>query len=260
MNQLYLIPNYNNIETSLKLASEYGAVFEYNDFYLPSMLDDDMQLNERIKFYQQLDRDRSKDTLHASFFDITLHSSDPKIREISEQRIYQCMDVADKLGILAIIIHTNCIANFNVPAYHKQWVDMNEAFVRKALIKYPNLNIYMENMFDTSPLLLSELAKRLKDCSRFGVCFDVAHANLSSLPMEEWVKSLLPFVRHLHLNDNKGDADTHDIPGTGNIDWQKMTSLFKETNISALLEISDVTAQKTALSVMKENMIFPLFI
>ena len=34
MKSLYIIPKKDNIEESLRLSREYGAYFEYNDFFL----------------------------------------------------------------------------------------------------------------------------------------------------------------------------------------------------------------------------------
>ena len=42
MKSVSIIPKRDNIEESLRLSNEYGANFEYNDFFLPFVLDDDM--------------------------------------------------------------------------------------------------------------------------------------------------------------------------------------------------------------------------
>lgn len=257
MNPLYIIPSYDNIEKSLELAKRYQALFEYNDFYKPYLLDNADMLREMIRFYTSLERDRKDDTLHAAFLDIALHSQDSKIRDVSEHRVRQCMDITAQLGIRGIILHTNYIANFHAAAYQETWLEKNEEFIRRISREYPGIQIYMENMFDVSPGFLTKLAERLEDVKSFGVCFDIAHANLSQVPLEQWHQALSPYIRHIHINDNKGVVDSHDMPGTGNIDWNLVKKLMGNRPVSVLLEITDVQAQEQALIHMKEEGIFP---
>ena len=39
MQNFLIIPKINNLDESLKLAEEYGFGFEYNDFFIPDILD-----------------------------------------------------------------------------------------------------------------------------------------------------------------------------------------------------------------------------
>ena len=54
MRKLYVIPNASRIERSIELAERYGAGFEYNDFYLPDVLDNSARVDELIDFYKSL--------------------------------------------------------------------------------------------------------------------------------------------------------------------------------------------------------------
>ena len=72
-------------------------------------------------------------------------------------------------------------------------------------------------MFDEEPELLRRLADDLSDGPRFGVCYDMAHAYLSQTPLTEWNQALLPYVRHLHINDNDKTQDTHRPVGSGSL-------------------------------------------
>ena len=48
MKSLYLIPDINNLERTMELATQYGACFEYNDFFHPDILDDEEEVEKRI--------------------------------------------------------------------------------------------------------------------------------------------------------------------------------------------------------------------
>ena len=45
-----IIPDIKNISRSLKLAEQYGTVFEYNDFMLPGYLDDREECRRKLIF------------------------------------------------------------------------------------------------------------------------------------------------------------------------------------------------------------------
>ena len=78
--QWHIIPEYENIEKTLDLAKKYNAAFEYNDFFRPAIFENEDVLEERINFYKNLDRDKSKDTLHGIFLDLCIASQDTTIR------------------------------------------------------------------------------------------------------------------------------------------------------------------------------------
>ena len=83
MGQLYLIPDFKNIGESCTQAEKWNAAFEYNDFFCTDLMDDKEALKKRISFYKAISRDRSKDTLHGAFFDLSVSSEDGRVRELS---------------------------------------------------------------------------------------------------------------------------------------------------------------------------------
>ena len=259
MGDIYLIPDRNHIEESIKLAKEYGAYFEYNDFFAPTVLEDDTKMEELITFYEGLDRDRSKDTLHGAFFDVTIHSDDPVIRKASEHRVRQCMEIAHRLGIRGVIFHTNTIPNFRVDFYQKNWVERNEVFWHQILKEFPNLSVFIENMFDEEPDLLAQLADRMQDEERFGICFDYAHAQVFGYDIDDWVNQLGRYVKHMHINDNNLVADLHQSVGSGRIDWKIFNEKLQENQIEAsvLVEVKEPEAQRRSFEYMQQNKIYP---
>lgn len=256
---LYLIPNYKNIGESLRLCREYGAAFEYNDFFLPQVLDDEALVREKVAFYKGFDRDRSQDTLHGVFLDITVHSDDALIREASEKRIRQCMDIAAELGVRGVVFHTNMIPNFRLTTYMDNWVDRNVVFWEKILADYPTLQVFMENMFDMEADMIGQMARRMTEHPRFGICFDYAHACVFSHDIDEWADTLLPYTRHMHINDNDLHADMHWAVGSGKIDWKQFDALLRasETKPTVLIETTDLQAQERSLRYMRDNGIYP---
>lgn len=261
MRQLHMIPDWLHIKESRALAEKWNAAFEYNDFFHMNLVDDEEMLKKRIQAYKEMKRDRSKDTLHGAFLDLCINSQDKKLAELSKFRMRQSMEIAAELHIKGVIFHTNYISGFHIPHYIEAWMESSESFYRQLAKEYDGIEIYMENMFDTSPYTLTEFANRMKDVHNFGVCFDVAHGNVSSTPMEEWFEQLAPYIRHFHINDNDGKADLHLPLGKGCIDWNKYQMLINKYDVqsSVLIEVSSMEAVQESFLYMKERGIYPFY-
>ena len=260
MSRLYLIPDIQDMERIQQLADEYNCAFEYNDFYAPGVLDDRRKQEEIIEAYARYHSDFSQDTLHGAFLDVTIHSSDPLIREASILRVRQSMEIAKRMGVKGVVFHTGRLAGFRVESYLKQWKEMNARFFRELAEEFPKQQIYMENMFDEAPDVLAELAEEMKETGNFGVCLDYAHAALTNRSGQEWVKTLAPYIRHIHINDNDLENDLHRPVGTGLIDWQNFDRLMRENSVQStmLIEVKGYEAQKKSLEYMRHMGIYPM--
>jgi len=255
---IYLIPDREMLSESEELRKEYNASYEYNDFFLASVLDDRRLQEEMIEAYAKVKSDFSSDTIHGAFLDVTLHSSDPLIREVSEKRVIQSMEIAKRMGVRGVVFHTNRIYGLREPAYLTNWKSTNERFFRKLAEQYPKQEILIENMFDEAPDVLLELAESLSDVPNIGVCLDYAHAAVYGEKPETWLELLAPHIRHLHLNDNDLKEDLHLPAGTGRIDWACFEQMRKRYHVeaSALVEVKGVARQREELEFMRRNGIY----
>ena len=239
---LYLIPEIRRLKESAEIAFRYSAGFEYNDFFHPDVLDDPEEIRRLIGTYLDLPRDRSLDTLHGAFLDVTVHSSDSLIVSASDKRVRQCMEIASELGVKAVIFHTNLVPNFFSEKYMQNWCDRNEVYWRRILKDYAPVRVYMENMFDRIPDCLAQLAEHMKDEPGFGVCLDYAHAYVFGNEPERFCRVLKPYIRHMHINDNDLLRDMHWPVGAGKIDWKKFGAFAKELteDVTTLIEVSSL--------------------
>lgn len=261
MSKLYLVPDRKDMERMCALAAEYGCAFEYNDFYLPKVMDNPEEQAEIIADYQKHRSGFDGDTMHGAFLDVTIHSDDPLIRDASMLRVRQSMEMAKNMGLKGVVFHTGRLAGFRADGYLKNWRDRNEAFFTELADKYPRQQIYMENMFDEAPDILAGLAERMRDVKNFGVCLDYAHAMLfSKCSGQEWMEALAPYIRHIHINDNDLHNDLHQAVGDGMLDWQEFDNLIRQYRIEAsvLVEVSGYEAQKESLQYMKHYGIYPM--
>lgn len=251
---LHIIPDYLEAAKWAGIAREMNAAFEYNDFFRPDVLDDCYKYRAVIDAYKSLGRDCSRDTLHGAFYDITVNSTDPKIRAVSDLRVHQSMDAAKELGCKAVVFHTNYIVGFRSFSYRKEWVRANTEYFKALIAEYPDLEVYIENMFDDSPELLKNLAEQMSDEPRFGVCFDLAHAYLWDLPLSVWIDELGPYIRHIHLNDNNKDEDAHMAIGDGTLPWEILRdkTLFANSP-SVLIEVRSEESLRKSYDYLVQN-------
>lgn len=270
MSKLYLVPDRKDMERMCALATEYGCAFEYNDFFLPKVMDDVGEQENIIadyrKYRQGIAADRfaeqlfSKDTMHGAFLDVAIHSEDPLIGGASMLRVRQSMEIAKSMGLKGVVFHTGRLAGFRAADYLRNWRDRNAAFFMEIAQQYPKQQIYMENMFDEAPDMLAELAEKMQGVDNFGVCLDYAHAMLfSECPGREWIETLAPYIRHMHINDNDLQDDLHLAVGAGQLDWQEFDRLVRQYRIEApvLVEVNGYEAQRESLAYMKSHGIYP---
>lgn len=254
--KLLIIPQAGNLNEYLQLSKEYSCGFEYNDFFLPKVLDDSEKINSIMDTYDSCEELPSYCTMHGAFLDVTIFSDDPRIVEVSDYRVEQSLQIACKLDAKGIVFHTNYLPNFLLESYRKNWVLRNETYWRQKLHKYKDINIYIENMFDVDCELLVSLAEKLRDEDNFGICFDYAHAHVfgnKGRDIEEWAKKLGPYIKHVHINDNCFEQDSHLALGEGSIDWKRFKALYEQcfSEASVLIEVSGIERARTSLEYLK---------
>ena len=234
MKKILMIPRINELEENLKLRDNLNIGFEYNDFFIPSLLDDKVELEKRIKAYQNVG---GFNTIHGVFFDICFNSSDNLIKDASYTRARQTLDIAKKLGCRKIVFHTNYIVGFNSTDYKTMWIDRNALAYETFLKEYSDIEILVENMFDDNDELILALLKKVNN-PKFRMCFDIAHANLSKESIITWYNNCKDFISHIHINDNFGTSDAHLAIGTGSMDYDYIIKeILNNFDGSILIEV-----------------------
>lgn len=242
-----IIPNEKEIKEQLSLAEKYNLGFEYNEFFRPEILDDKAKVKSLLDFYKSLERDRSADTLHGVFLDIAIHSTDSAIREASDMRIHQSMEAAALLGVKGVVLHTGLIPNYKSGSYINNWLEKSVEYYSKLIDEYSGIDIYIENMFDVEYGFIKSLGAAMCKNEKFGICLDYAHAAVFSGEPENWYQELKPFIKHMHVNDNDFNDDSHLAMGDGSIDWNQFYDVTADYNGSVLIEVSGVERQKKTL-------------
>ncbi|MBE5926411.1 MAG: sugar phosphate isomerase/epimerase [Lachnospiraceae bacterium] len=254
MKQILIIPDINNLDEDIKLADKYSLGFEYNDFFYPDVLDNKDKLNEIVAKYKN-NKIPGYSTVHGAFFDVIPFSIDSKIRQVSMLRIEQSIDVAKQLGAKAVVFHTNYNPFLNSVAYVESWIKENIKIWYDIIKNNPDINIYIENMFDVTPDIMLKLGEGLSVHNNFGICLDYAHASLGKVAPYIWAEKLGKFVKHIHINDNDLVSDLHLAWGKGKINRELFYESYEKymSDATVLIETSLMENKLYSIEVLKNE-------
>lgn len=253
MGRFMIVSRVNKLQEHLEIAKEYDVSFEINDFYEPEILDDEERQRAVIEAYGKCGLP-VKSTMHGAFCDIVPFSQDERIRDVSRMRMEQSIQFARVLGVQGIVFHTNYNPGIRNKEYMQHFIDATAQYLATLLEKNPDINLYMENMFDETPDALLAISKRLADYENYGVCLDWAHAIIYGSGIQQWVESLRPYVKHLHINDNDLVRDLHLPVGSGKINWNQFWEYYNRyfKHCSVLIEINEPDNQKKSLEYIRQ--------
>ncbi len=151
------------------------------------------------------------------------------------------IEFAERVGATALILHPECLG-LTCP---ENRLDVPEIRRIAGYAADRGVRLALENMRD-SIWLLDRVLEEIGDdpeTSNLGVCIDTGHAHLSGdagrEPVENYLERYAGSLIHVHLHDNRGDADDHLIPGDGTIDWSRTLNAMARIGFegTAVLEI-----------------------
>lgn len=252
MGRFLIVSRVERLAEHLELAEKYNVGFEINDFFDPQLLDDEKRQQVVIDRYLKAGLPEGS-TMHGAFFDVTVFSNDAKIREISNLRMHQSMEIARKLHVKGVVFHTNWNPMVCGEIYENQIVERTVSYMKALLEQYPEIEIYLENMFDSDPRILTRISKELKAYKNYGVCLDYAHATIYGSDIAHWIEELTPYIKHLHINDNDLKQDQHLALGEGQIDWHRFMEYYRTrfADCSVLIETTQPENQAKSLQYLE---------
>ena len=85
-----------------------------------------------------------------------------------------------------------------------------------------DFEICIENVLDDEPDMMAAIARDAAD-PRIGLCYDVGHANIvGDRSQDEWLETMAPYLKHLHIHNNDGDRDLHRGLTEGTLDIERV--------------------------------------
>jgi sugar phosphate isomerase/epimerase len=166
--------------------------------------------------------------LHAPFMDLSPGSPDRSILALSRERFERMGELAATFKAKGVIFH----AGYDRRRYgfmKADWVEKSVETWRALAEDFRKTGtlLLLENVYEQSPDDLLDLFKALGH-EGVGFCLDTGHqAAFSTAPLDRWVQVLGPYLRQLHLHDNRGEEDEHLALGQGGIDFKSLFGVLE---------------------------------
>jgi sugar phosphate isomerase/epimerase len=226
--------------------------FRLRDEFLPLILSNRIQVEisfeaevleaEPVEDFKRIARELSQAGLscsfHAPFLDLSLGAIDPKIRQVSLERMEQVLALIPIFNPRWIVCHA-AYESRHYKEHEKRWLaGVIESFKHLLpLLEPTQIPLMVENVFEETPRQLEALFNALVSPLLY-FCLDVGHHRLyGQESLENWIERLGHRLGLLHLHDNQGNADEHLALGRGCIDFPHFFNLLKERNLKPYITL-----------------------
>lgn len=243
-----------NIQSCVDLAVEHGLGIEVMAFAYPSLLDGDWAA-ALAEYKNLLSPVRGMIALHGPFMDMAPGSPDARIRQICIDRYQHAIRIAEELGVEVVVFHANFIAAIQSESYRRSWQDRNVDFwsMMAEYAQAHRVMLAIENMWEFDPDIIGDVLERVNH-AHIRACLDVGHAHLfSRVPFERWLRTLEPYLVHLHLNNNDGWLDVHQGLDDGVLIYETILPMVRALSASPTLtlEMDRVEDMRASLRFLK---------
>ena len=136
------------------------------------------------------------------------------------KEIVDAIQASGKIGAKYVVVH---------PFRHDDGTDEVEDIIEyyRTLLPYAKesgVKIATENLFRAAqnPEKMNRLLRGIED-DDFVLCFDTGHSAVVQIPPEEFLRDVdFRYLKALHLHDNDGKRDLHQLPYTGTLKWDSI--------------------------------------
>jgi len=190
------------------------------------------------KISGDLEKRKFQPAFHAPFYDLNPGAHDPKIREVTQERLLWAVKAAKQIGAKQMVVHP-CHGPWVLEKHFETWLERAKSTLSTVVAKAleNGLKIAFENIYDTIPEDLLTLIN-LFPKDQVGVCFDLGHFNLfSEASIKHWFEVLGPRILEVHLHDNLGTRDDHIAVGDGTVKFSGLVSWLKLQEVKPMLTL-----------------------
>ncbi|MCL1993789.1 MAG: TIM barrel protein [Spirochaetes bacterium] len=207
------------------LARKHGLGIEITEFSYAANMDRDFPRWDELTHSNLAGIQRR--IFHAPFNELCPAAVDPKIAELTRQRLEQAYTLTRRYNIDRMVVHSGYIPNL----YAKSWfTEHSVRFWRDFLFdKPPDFSLLLENVMEGEPDMLRDIVEKTGD-TRFQLCLDIGHAGgaFSNLPLAKWIQTAAPVLGHVHIHNNWRGRDAHNPPADGLIDIKAALAAIME--------------------------------
>lgn len=189
-------------DDAVQTAREFGLGVELAQFCLAENMD---KTPPDVQASLDAALEVPRRVFHAPFAELCPAAIDPLVREVAKRRFLQAAALAKRCGAEKMVVHSGFIPL----VYYPEWfAPQSAAFWREFLNDVDGLTLCVENVMETSPDALRQIAEQVND-PRLRICFDVGHAFCQGGELAPWLDALAPYISHVHLHNNHGSFDEH---------------------------------------------------
>jgi sugar phosphate isomerase/epimerase len=187
-------------------------------------------------------------TIHAPIIDISLGSTNHRIRKLSIQHIFEAAELALKLGASIVVVHggmgvlTMPPGSWSAGRFRDSYQarqarlskvhDLVVESVREIADRYPSVTIGLENLvyphelyrFPEEMLALTAQIDR----PNVGLTLDIGHAATVGQEAVGFLNAVKEELVHVHMHDNNGVRDEHLPLGKGQIDYRSFLATLSD--------------------------------
>lgn len=162
----------------------------------------------------------------------------PSEREEQNEIILKDIEAAGICEVPWLVVHPASWYDSAGYSYRMSLEKETERFKRLGeLAARYNVGLAIENtgknksgdkLFGTTPEELLELLGRLGNDRLYGICWDTGHGHLHKIQQPEAIRQMGTHLKALHIHDNRGEKDEHQLPYLGYIEWESLLLALKE--------------------------------
>ncbi len=185
------------------------------------------------------------------------------------------LKVSSFFGCQYIVVH-----GFKLKKYYgseaAEWAETERFFEYLApMAKETGITMCMENVYENlgghivegpgcDAIKAAERIDRINEkfgAEVLGFCFDTGHANIAGLDLERFIKTLGSRLKVLHIHDNDGERDLHQMPFTftklrenkPSTDWEGFIRALKSVGFDKVLSFETAPVLKSFPPELKDD-------
>ena len=221
--------DYHNFKGALDIANELNCGIEISRF--GKLIDIEDLFDITKKEYKAALRDfEGEVTLHGFFSNLNVAAKDPLIREVSEKRYYQSLELALEFNAKTVVFHT-CFNNLlKHNEYRQMYFKRNIEFFHEFIpyFEKEGITATIENVHEPDWELIRSIVATINS-PNLKATIDLGHCNLhSEITPDEWIKNYGIMLHHMHLHNNYKDEDSHSSLLRGNMQLEPVIQTLKD--------------------------------
>ena len=235
-------------DDAVQTAREFGLGVELAQFCLAENMD---KTPPDVQASLDAALEVPRRVLHAPFAELCPAAIDPLVRAVTRRRFLQAAALAKRYGAEKMVVHSGFIPL----VYYPEWfAPQSAAFWREFLNDVDGLTLCVENVMETSPDALRQIAEQVND-PRLRICFDVGHAFCQSGDLAPWLDALAPYLSHVHLHNNHGSSDEHLGLPDGTLDMAAVIRQLEALAPQATYTLEARSARASVEWLLKEGLL-----